>query len=239
MAALAAAPAAAAPPVAGRRRGRPVGLPPREPGQLRVHLAVVVVGEQVVEPAADQHVLPQRHRPVLVDDHVGAAAHLGQPVAELLGVAHRRRQRHHPHRLGQVDDDLFPHRAAGAVRQVVHLVEHDVAEVAQRRRAGVEHVAQHLGGHDHDRRVAVDAVVAGQQAHGVGVVPAHQVAVLLVGQRLDGRGVKALPALLQRQVDGVLAHHGLARPGGRRDEHPVPAVSAPQAATWNWSNSKS
>ena len=212
-------PVAAAPGAAG---GLPDLLAPGQPDQVGVDLAVVVVGEQVVEAAAGHHVLPQRHRPVLVDDDLGAAADLGQPVAELLGVGDRGRQRHHPDRLGQVDDHLFPDRAAGPVGQVVHLVEDDVAEVVQRRRARVEHVPQHLGGHHHDRRAAVDGVVAGEQAHGVAVVALDQVVVLLVGQRLDRRGVEALAALLQGQVHRVLAHHGLARSGRRRHQHPVP-----------------
>ena len=74
------------------------------------------------------------------------------------------------HRLRQVDDHLLPDRAAEPVGQVVHLVHHDVAEAGQRGRAGVEHVAQHLGGHHDHRRVAVDRVVAGQQADPVGAV---------------------------------------------------------------------
>ena len=45
---------------------------------------------------------------------------------------------------------------AVGVLEVVDLVEHHVAQVAQRRRARVDHVAQHLGGHHHDRGVAVD-----------------------------------------------------------------------------------
>src|SRR5437763_311593 len=45
-------------------------------------------GEEVHELVAHQHVLPQRHRPVLVDDHGGVPADLHQPLAELLGVAH-------------------------------------------------------------------------------------------------------------------------------------------------------
>ena len=56
------------------------------------------------------------------------------------------------HRLGQVQDHLLPHRAAEPVGQVVHLVHDDVGQPGQGRRAGVEHVAQHLGGHhDHWR----------------------------------------------------------------------------------------
>jgi hypothetical protein len=83
----------------------------RQPDQLRVDFAVVVVGEQVIQPPAGEHVLPQRYRAVLVDDDVGAAAYLGEPVAELLGVAHRRGQGDDANRLGQVDDHLFPHGA--------------------------------------------------------------------------------------------------------------------------------
>ena len=58
----------------------------------------------------------------------GLAAHGLQPLAELLGVGHGRRQRDQRHRLGQVDDHLLPDRAAVAVGEVVHLVHHDVAE---------------------------------------------------------------------------------------------------------------
>ncbi len=198
-------------------------LAPGQPHQFRVDLTVVIVDEQVVEAAAGQHVLPQRHRPVLVDDDLGAAADLGEPVAELLGVGDRGRQRDHPNGLGEVDDHLFPDRAAGPVGQVVHLVEDDVAEVPERGRAGVEHVPQHLGGHHHDRGAAVDGVVAGEQAHRVAVVALDEVVVLLVRQRLDRRGVEALAALLERQVDRVLAHDGLARSRRRRHQHPVPA----------------
>ena len=195
------------------------GIPLGHPEQLGVDPGVLVVGEQVVQPVPGQHVLPQRHRPVLIHDNLGAAADLVQPFAELLGVAHRRGQRHHPDRFGQVDDYFLPHRAARPVRQVVHLVEHDVAEAGQRRRPGVQHVAEHLGGHHHHRRVAVDAVVPGEQAHRAAVVAAHQVGVLLVRQGLDRRGVEALAALRQRQVHGILADHGLARAGGRGHEH--------------------
>ena len=157
-------------------------------------VAGVGVVEQVEQPLAHQHVLPQRHRPVLVDHHGGVAAHGLDPAAELLGVADRRRQADQPHLLGQVQDDLLPHRAAHPVGQEVHLVHHDVRKSVQRIRTRVEHVAQHLGGHHHHRRVAVDRLVAGQQPDALRAVAAHQVAVLLVAQRLDRRGVEALSA---------------------------------------------
>ena len=52
-----------------------------------------------------------------------------------------------------------------------------------------------------------------------GAVPVDQVVVLLVGQRLDRRGVEALAALGQRQVHRELADHRLAGPGRRADQH--------------------
>jgi hypothetical protein len=113
------------------------------------------------------------------------------------------------------------------VGEVVDLVHDHVAEARQRRRAGVEHVAQHLGGHDDHRSLAVDAVVAGQQADVDRPVALHQVVVLLVGQRLDGCGVEALAAGLQRQVHRELADHGLPGAGRRGDEHVVPEVERP------------
>ena len=174
--------------------------------------------EQVVHPAAGQHVLPQRYRPVLGDDHPGVAADGVEPVAELLGVGDGRGQRHQGHRRREVDDHLLPDRAAEAVGEVVHLVHHHVAEAVEGGGARVEHVPQDLGGHHDHRGVAVDAVVAGEQADLVGAVALGQVVVLLVGEGLDRRGVEALAALGEGQVDGELADDGLARAGRGGDE---------------------
>ncbi len=161
---------------------------------------------------------------MLGDDHLGAAADGVQPVAELLGVGDGRGQRHQRHGFGEVDDDLLPDGAAEAVGEVVHLVHHHVAEAVERAGARVQHVAQHLGGHHDHRRVAVDGVVAGEQADLGGAVALHQVAVLLVGQRLDRRGVEALAAGGERQVDGELADDGLAAAGGRGDQDALAAL---------------
>src|SRR5699024_5425810 len=60
---------------------------------LRRTDVVPLVDEEVVHLAADLHVLPERDRALLRDDDLGAAADLREPVAELLGVAHRRRER--------------------------------------------------------------------------------------------------------------------------------------------------
>ena len=186
-------------------------------------LAGAVV-EQVEQPLADHHVLPQRHGPVFVDDDGGVAAHGLDPAAELLGVAHRRRQADQPHLVGQVQDHLLPDRAPHPVGQEVHLVHHDIRKSVQRRRIRVQHVAQHLGGHHHDGRIAVDRLVTGEQADALWAVPAHQIGVLLVAQRLDRRGVEALSACGQRQVDGELADHRLAGAGRRAHQHAVPVL---------------
>ena len=66
-----------------------------DPHELRVHrctLVIRIVDEQVIEAAVDEHVLPQRHRSVLLDHDGGVAANRHQPVAELFGVRHGRRQ---------------------------------------------------------------------------------------------------------------------------------------------------
>jgi hypothetical protein len=104
----------------------------------------------------------ERDRPVLLDDGGGAAAHGLDPRRHLLGVRHRGREAHEGHLRRQVDDHLFPHRSAVAVLEVVHLVEHDVAQAVERGRRRVDHVAKDLGGHHHDRCLAVERVVAGE-----------------------------------------------------------------------------
>jgi hypothetical protein len=137
-------------------------------------------GEQVEHAVADQHVLPQRDRAHLADDDLRVPADGDQPLAELLGVAHRGRQRDQGDRLWEVDDHLLPHRAAEPVGEVVHLVHDDVAETVDGRRLRVEHVAQDLGGHDHDGGIAVDGVVPGQQTDLLRAVARHEIGVLLV-----------------------------------------------------------
>ena len=190
--------------------------------ELLVHLRRGDAGsvvEQRQQVAAHQDVLLERHRADLGHDHLGVATDRVEPVAELLGVGHRRRERDQTYALRQVDDDLLPHRPAEAIGEVVHLVHHDVAEAPQRGRVGVEHVAKHLGGHHHDPRVAVDVRVAGEKAHLVGAVHLLQLAELLIRQRLDGRRVERLVArLAHREMDGELADDRLAGARGRCDQ---------------------
>ena len=182
-------------------------------------LCGVVLGyEQVHHAVTDHHVLPQGHRAVLRNNNVRAAAHRIQPRAELLNVRHRSRQRNDVHMLGKVNNRLFPHRATETVRQVVHLIHHHIAQAGQRGRVGVEHVAQHLGGHHDHGCFRVNARIAGEQTHVILTVRAHKVVVLLVAQRLNGGRVERLHAAAQRQVDTELTHNGLTGTSRRGNE---------------------
>ena len=120
--------------------------------------------------------------------------------------------------LGKVNNRLFPHRATETVRQVVHLIHHHIAQTGQRGRIGVEHIAQHLGGHHNHGCFRVNARIAGQQTHVILTVRAHKVVVLLIAQRLNGGRVERLHAAAQRQVDTELTHDGLTGAGGCGNE---------------------
>lgn len=204
-------------------------LHPGEPDQIRADLTpagapAAVVGlllEEVVHPASGHDVLPQRHGPVLGDDHLCVAPDGVQPVTELLGVGHGRGERHQGDGLREVDDHFLPHGTPEAVGEVVHLVHDHVAEAGEGLGARVQHVAQDLGRHHDHGSVRVDAVVTGQQTDLVRAVTPDEIGELLVGQGLDRRGVETLAALLQSQVNGEFTDDRLARPGGGRDQHPL------------------
>ncbi len=89
-------------------------------------------------------------------------------------------------------------------------VHDDVFESTQGVRPGVEHVAQDLGGHDGDAGLGVDDLVPGQQPDPLRTVDGCQVAVLLVGQRLDRRGVEALITSFERQETSEFTNDGFA-----------------------------
>src|SRR5439155_13047318 len=77
--------------------------------------------------------------------------------------------------------------------------------------------------HDHGS-VAVDGVVTGEQADVAGPVATDEVAVLLVGEGLQGGRVESLGAVLEGTGDRVFGHDRLARSGGRGDDDRVPGV---------------
>ena len=161
----------------------------------------------------------ERYRTFPGLDELGTAPSLTDPGCEVLGVGDGRREADELGVPRGVDDDLLPHRASESILEVVHLVEDHEAQVCQRIDVCIDHVAEDLGGHHDDRSIAVDHVVPSQQTDQVGTVLVHEIAELLVGQRLDGRGVEdPLPAF-QRQMNRHLGDQGLSRPGGCRDDH--------------------
>ena len=181
-----------------------VGTAAHERRQHR-HVAAVAICDHVQVDELD--------RALLVDDRLGVPPHRGDPRGELFSVGDCGREADEVNVEGRVDDHLLPHRAAIGVLQVVHLVEHDVAQPLQCARPGVDHVAQHLGRHHDDRRALVHGVVAGEQPDPVAAVAGHEVGELLIRERLDRCRVERLAALGERLVDGVLGHHRLARSG--------------------------
>ena len=209
--------AARAPPPARRADGTSI-----EPRRLGIG-APVDEGLQQVGPVAlavaDHVEVVQVHRSLLLDDRGRVATDGLDPVGELLRVRDRGRKAHEVDVRRGMDDHLFPHRAAVGILQVMDLVEHDVAQPSQRRRVRVDHVAQDLGGHHDNGRVAVDRVVAGEEPHAGGAVAPAEVAELLVRQRLEGCGVEGLAALVEGLGHRVLGDDGLPRACRRGHEH--------------------
>ncbi len=120
---------------------------------------------------------------------------------------------------GREDDDLLPDPAAKRVLEVVDFVEDDEAERLQLVRLGEQHVAQHLGRHDHDLGAGIDRHVAGEESDAALAVEGTQFAVLLIRECLQRCGVeRPLPAL-EDASDGVVGDQRLARTGRRAHEH--------------------
>ena len=90
--------------------------------------------------------------------------------------------------------------------------------VEPREPARVEHVAEDLRGHDEHGSARIDLDVAREDPDLLRAELAAEVRVLLVGERLERRGVGDAPAAVERRVDGELRDERLARPGGRRDD---------------------
>ena len=77
-----------------------------------------------------------------------------------------------------------------------------------------------LGAADHGR-MGVDARIAGDHAHAVAPEKLDEVKELLADQRFDGRGVVGALARGKRHEEHAERHHGLARAGGRAENHVV------------------
>ena len=94
----------------------------------------------------------------------------------------------------QVQDDFLPDRTAGGIRKEVDFIHDHVGKPIQRGRIRVDHIPQHLGGHDDDFGIGVDRDIASEQTNGIIAVLSNEVVVFLVAQRLNRGGIKALRA---------------------------------------------
>ena len=119
-----------------------------------------------------------------------------------------------------MNDDLFPHRSARAIRQVVDLVKNHDAQVRERG-ASVHHVARHLRRHDDDGSARVDGRIARGQADVVGPKKIAQLEVLLIRQGFDRGRVESALAVFERKEGAELANDCLAGAGGCRNEDRV------------------
>ena len=117
-----------------------------------------------------------------------------------------------------VDDHLLPDRPPETILQVVDLVEYDRVHGGQIG-AGVNHVAEHFGGHHHDRGVMVDDVIAGEQTDPLAPVNLPEVAELLVGEGFQGGGVEHPFGVGQAQMDSRLGDQGLTGTGRGGNHH--------------------
>ena len=169
----------------------------------------------------NKHMLFQRHGPFFGHHQRGVATDRFNPFGEVLDIRHGCGQADDSHALGQVDDHFLPHRPAETVGEIVHLVKNHVTQGVKRHGMLVEHVAQDLGGHDHDVGFGVDGRVAGKQADSVRPVRFDQIMVFLIAQRFDWRGVERFDVTLLGQIDREISHDRLAGSGGRGDEHIV------------------
>ena len=148
------------------------------------------------------------------------------PVAELLGVADRRRQHDELRARIEPDDRLLPHVAALGVVEVVALVHHD--DVGRRDvLVGDDPVPQDLGDLDLDRRLAVDLVVAGREPDVALAEVGAQLAILLLGERAQRRRVdRALRCDETRAYSAAFAISVLPVPVGTVTSTLLPAKMA-------------
>jgi len=112
------------------------------------------------------------------------------------GVSERRGHQQEGGSREQQQRDL-PRDTAIAVAEVVELVEHHVADRSLRALAQ-RHVREHLGRATDQRRVVVDARVAGQHADVIGAEEVAELEELLARERLDGAGVERALTLAER-----------------------------------------
>ena len=172
--------------------------------------------------------VPQDDGPLPLDDHGRVAPHRAQPAPQLVGVVDRGGEAHEADLGRRQDEDLLPHAAAVAVLNEVDLVEDHGVETLEEVGPGEEHVPQDLGRHHDHGRPWAQRGVAGQEPDVLLAVGGDELAVLLVGEGLEGRRVEGLATRAQRTVHRVGRDERLARPGRRGDEDGMARVEGPE-----------
>ena len=102
----------------------------------------------------------KRHRPMLGHDDLSVTSHFCEPGTKLLSIRDCRRERNHLHVFGEVENNLFPNSSPKSVGEVVNLVHHHKHKVLECRGGGIDHVSEHLGGHDNDLGLGIVVVIA-------------------------------------------------------------------------------
>ena len=170
----------------------------------------------------------QRHRPEIAHDEPGRPVDRLDPIGQLPGIGHRRREGHQLDHRRAMNDRFLPDGSALGVVHVVALVEHHGLHVGQGVIAlvglGVEHVSEDLRGHDDDGGLPIHGEVPGHQTDAFRPELLAEVPELLVRERLERRCVEDLLTVGESAVNRVLANQGFARAGGSTHHHRVALV---------------
>ena len=189
---------------------------------------IVLIHDDLLGKVSVKDAVTEGDDTVLGRDEVdGALLEFAHPARKQLGAVDGRREHDEVDFGRQEHDALLPDLAPLGIVDVVHFVKDhgvDIVEREQRRRAHAfrgraplkQQVPQDLGGHDDDVGVRAELDVARHDADAAVSVELLQVVELLVGQGLDGRGIKhsaARTAFGERVLDLILADEGLAASG--------------------------
>lgn len=165
----------------------------------------------------------ERDRAEITEHQLSRPVHALDPISQLASIGDCGRQRHQLHRWRAVNDRFLPDGSTLGIIHVMALIEdyrlHVSQGVISLVRFRIEHVAKNLGGHHDHLGLPVDAQVPGHQTNVIGSELLAEIPQLLVGQRLQWRGVEHLLAMGNGSVDGVFTHQGLARPRRRTDHN--------------------
>ncbi len=169
--------------------GRATSL--QSPAHRLVDAKTLTSGASVVEeegaeerllvcPPMRGEMVSQDDRALALDDDRRVAADRTQPSAELLGVVHGGGQADEANLGRAQDEDFLPHSAPVGVLNEMDLVEYHRVQALEQIGAGEQHVAEHLGGHDDDRRPGAQRRIPRQQPDVLLSVGGHELGVLLV-----------------------------------------------------------